>query len=347
MWPFLRKEKPKDLLDEIVHTIPLKDLPTHLKQFPQKRLEEGTKITDCGRVVFGNHCPEIILTRPQSPRLQFVEFNEGVQNKIPFGVLTFSHIGKYLEDFIRQGNKEYMFYFTEFENFVKMRDLFAPRSEKMTNCCSDTAWKIFKDDIAIGNKTSGRNKRIATLSGNSSPPSFFVVDVKEIDTKNNSLKISLNMPPHEYGSLRVPHSYALAMTRAEMENRMKECYECYKRVLSVGGGWHSFIRTFNALVAIESTLGLFNKNARDAIVKAYDHDMSFFFHKNDLKGRPELFMQRKDQTGKIGIIEAPLPGQEEKTRNKFVGELLLRGKFPTEPWKSQKTFDKNYRDYDR
>ena len=344
MW-FPRKEKLKDLLDEIVHTIPLKDLPPHLKQFPQKRLEKGTKITDCVSVVFGDHFPEIILTRPQSQRLQFIEFNEGVQNKIPFGVLTFFHIGKYLEDFIRQGNKEYMFYFTEFETFVKMRDLFAPRGEKTTNCCSNTNREIFKNDGDTDNKATGGARRIVTLSENSDPQSSFVVDVRKIDQEKNSLSIKIHTPPHDYWELGVPLSYTLSMTRSEMADRLNECY---KRMLWEGGGWAAFGRTFNALVSIESTLGLFEKKARDVIVKNYTHNISFFSHKNDLTGKLDLFLQKTEkQAGEIGVIEAPLPGEEERTRNKFVGGILLTGEYPTKPWESQKTFDKNYRNYDR
>lgn len=313
----------KDRLDEIVQTIPLKDLPL-LDSFSPGRLEEGVEISDHFRVVFRKSWPpKVIPNKFLRTPVKPLAFKTNCRQKIPFGTLTFSDIGEYLEDFVCHGNKEDMVYFHEFEEFVKTRDVFASIDGQTQNCRSENGWKIFKSDGADTGEITEKTKTICVLSENADPENSFSVNVKKIDQEKNVLSLMVHREPNDYCPLIIPLNYARSMTRAEMSDRLGECFK-------KEGGWSVFSGAFQSLMTLELTMGFFERRAREIIIQSHEHEINLFYHRNKKTGKQELFMQKIEgrQLGPIGMIDTPLPGKEEKAREKFIGGLILKGRYP-------------------
>ena len=228
--------------------------------------------------------------------------------RLPFAVLDLRTIATKLESFL-ETNKDYTP--SKFLRFVCDAPMFGFEVVKKESSSIFLPHKIFANDKTDDGRVAAGDFIFQNLGkGNLFPTIKTARAVPDID--NNKVLLTFWEAYH----IEVPLSYCRLMTKSDMAHRFEEAY----RKLSEDSV--SFESTFFTLAKLEIVLGVFPKESLRPLVDS----MGSVTHL-EISPKKRLFLQREGGVWPIEVVEAPEKGKEEGTRQRFLGEAVLRNRW--------------------
>ena len=287
---------------KMIESLPLIQLEKH-----RAHISKGQEyqVSDLFRVRLDSEDP--ILIGPESRKVKIPQF---MRLRLPFAALDLRTIATKLESFLAT-NKDYTP--SEFLRFVCDAPMFGLEGvNKREPSAIFLPHKIFANDKTDDGRVAAGDLIFQNLGKEDLFPTVKTARAVP-DVGNNKVLLTFQEAYH----IEIPLSYCLLLTRREMSDRFNEAY---RKLLEDSVTVES---TFFKLAKLEIVLGKFPKEAIQPLTDSVGPTVTHL----EISPKKRLFLQREGGSRPIEVVEAPEKGKEESTRQRFLGEAVLRNRW--------------------